>query len=130
VFAFCHGTLDHDRFFGGLRSVVGDKVPIIGGSAIGIITNDCLSYKGCPAGAAVFQSETLQHRVAAVGDLDKDERLAGIKLGKELSGEPEDKLLWFLSRICGCFLVLEDRQGSDIVQVPKDHSFENRMLFL
>ena len=36
----------------------------------------------------------------------------------------------FLSRICGCFLVPEDRQGSDIVQVPKGHSFENRMLFL
>jgi len=41
-----------------------------------------------------------------------------------------DYYLRFLSRICGCFLVLEDRQGSDIVQVPKDHSFENRMLFL
>ncbi|MFZ5995615.1 MAG: FIST signal transduction protein [Thermodesulfobacteriota bacterium] len=96
VFAFCHGTLNHDEFFRGLQSVVGDKVPIIGGSAIGIITNDCLSYEGCPAGAAVFQSETLQYRVAAAGDLDKDERLAGIKLGKELSGQPEGKLLFIL----------------------------------
>jgi len=96
VFAFCHGQLNHDEFFRGLQSVVGDKVPIIGGSAIGIITNDCLSYEGCPAGAAVFQSETLQYRVAAVGDLDKDERLAGIKLVKELSGEPEGKLLFIL----------------------------------
>ncbi|MBW2019947.1 MAG: hypothetical protein JRI58_08450 [Deltaproteobacteria bacterium] len=57
---------------------------------IGIITNDYLSYKGYPAGAAVIQSEALQYRVAAVGNFDKDEKLAGKKLAKQLSGKPED----------------------------------------
>ena len=93
VFAFCNGQLDHEEFFRGLRSVVGNEVPIVGGSAIGIITNDYLSYDGCPAGAAVLQSDILQHRVAAVGNFDKDEKPAGRKLAKKLSRELDDKLL-------------------------------------
>ena len=31
VFAFCGGQVDHDKFFKGLQTVIGDKVPIIGG---------------------------------------------------------------------------------------------------
>ena len=96
VFAFCNARLDHDAFFKGVQSVVGNNMPIIGGSAIGIITNDDLSYKGYPAGAAVIQSDTLQHRVAAVGDLDKGEKPAGRKLAEKLSNEIEDKLLLIL----------------------------------
>jgi len=93
VFAFCNGRLDYDEFFGGLQSVVGNEVPIIGGSAIGIITNDYLSYEGYPAGAAILQSDTIKHTVAAVDDLDKDEKLAGKKLAEKLSHEREGKLL-------------------------------------
>lgn len=93
IFSFCSGQLDHDEFFRGLQSVVGNKVPIIGGSAIGIITNDYLSYEGYPAAAAVVQLDTLRLRVGAVDNLDRDERLAGIKLAKKLAKEPEDSLL-------------------------------------
>ena len=47
VLAFCSGQLDHKEFFRGIGEIVGDT-PIIGGSAIGIITNDDLSYEdGC-----------------------------------------------------------------------------------
>ncbi len=56
VLAFCHGTMDHFGFFDGLRSAVGVNVPIIGGSAVGIITNDQLCYEGSPAGAAILSS--------------------------------------------------------------------------
>jgi len=93
IFSFCSGQLDHDEFFRGLQSVVGNKVPIIGGSAIGVITNDYLSYEGYPAAAAVVQLDTLRLRVGAVDNLDRDERLAGIKLAKKLAKEPEDSLL-------------------------------------
>ena len=93
VFAFCSGQLDHDEFFGGLQSVLGNEVPITGGSAIGIITNDAVSYEGYPSGAAVIQSDTLRHSVAAVGDLDKGEELAGRKLAKALSNKRDAKLL-------------------------------------
>jgi len=93
VFAFCSGQLDHDEFFGGLQSVLGNEVPIIGGSAIGIMSNDNLSYEGYPSGAAVIQSDTLRHSVAAVGDLDKGEELAGRELAKALSNKGDAKLL-------------------------------------
>ena len=87
IFAFCHGELDHDEFLGGLRSVVGDGVPIVGGSAIGVITNDWLSYEGFPAGAAIIESDQIRHRVAAVDSLDKDANLAGRKLAGALSAK-------------------------------------------
>lgn len=76
----------------------GKKVPIIGGSAIGIITNEDLSSEGHPAGALVVQSDTLRHRVAAAGNLNKDEKLAGKRLAEKLSNETEDKL-YFLFMI-------------------------------
>ena len=93
VIAFCSGKVDHEEYFRGLQTVVGDKVPIIGGSAIGIITNNHLSYEGYPAGAAVIESVTLQHRVASAGNLDKNERIAGQKLAENLSNSIDGELL-------------------------------------
>ncbi len=93
VSAFCCGYIDHDEFFRGLQSVVGYDVPIIGGSAIGIITNNDLSYGGYPAGAAVVQSDIIHYRIASAGNLNRGEIIAGKKLGDKLSNEPEDKLL-------------------------------------
>lgn len=93
IIAFCSGQVDHNEFFKGLQSAAGKKVPIIGGSAIGIITNEDLSYEGHPAGALVVQSDMLQHRVAVVGNLNEDEKLAGKILADKLSNETEDKLL-------------------------------------
>jgi hypothetical protein len=93
VIAFCHGSLDHEGFFSGLRAVVGSSVPIIGGSAIGIITNDDLSYEGYPAGAAIIESETLQVRVATAGDLNRDEGSAGKRLGEKFTDDIGEKLL-------------------------------------
>ncbi|MBT4484403.1 MAG: hypothetical protein HOC71_12090 [Candidatus Latescibacteria bacterium] len=101
VFAFCSGNIDHDEFFKGLQSVVGNDVPIIGGSAIGIITNNDISYEGYPAGAAIIQSDTLQYRVAAADNLNKGEKLAGKKLAEKfVSNKPEEgHLLMFYDSI-------------------------------
>ena len=96
VFAFCSGELDHDEFFRGLRSVVGEEVPIIGGSSVGIITNDHLSYEGYPAAALVLQFTTVTLRIASAGNLDKGEEVAGRALAEKLSGEPEGTLLFLL----------------------------------
>ena len=93
VMAFCNGKVDHEEFFRGLQTVVGDKVPIIGGSAIGVITNNHLSYEGYPAGAAVIESETFQYTVASAGDLDKNEKIAGQKLAENLSNSTDGELL-------------------------------------
>jgi hypothetical protein len=93
VIAFCAGPLDHTAFYRGLRSVVGLDVPIVGGSAIGIITNDQLSYKGFPAGAAILQDDDLTVRVAAAGGLAEDEYRTGQKVAGQLPPMRDEKLL-------------------------------------
>jgi hypothetical protein len=93
VLAFCQGQADHEEYFRGIQTIVGNKVPIIGGSAIGIITNDCISYEGYPAGAAIVESETLRHKEGAAGNLDKNEKLAGQRLAEKLSNSIDGKLL-------------------------------------
>jgi hypothetical protein len=93
VIAFCGGQVDHNAYFKGLQTLVGRKTPIIGGSAIGIITNDILSYEGWPAGAAIIESDSLQHIEASAGNLHKDEKLAGYKFADKLSNTMDDKLL-------------------------------------
>ncbi|WP_372683614.1 FIST N-terminal domain-containing protein [Desulfosarcina sp.] len=96
VLAFCHGTMDHSDFFEGLRSAVGGDVPIIGGSAIGIITNDHLCYEGCPAGAAILSSPTISCHWAYAGGLDRDEKAAGEALGRQIPTNREDLLFLLL----------------------------------
>ena len=93
VFAFCSGTVNHEKFFHGLQEIVGSDVPIIGGSALGIITNHEISYKGYPAGAAVIQLDKLRCRIAVADDLDKGEYRAGTNIAGQLSPEPDDRLL-------------------------------------
>ena len=100
VIAFCHGQVNADDFLKGLQSVVGQETPIIGGSAVGIITNDHLSYEGCPAGAMILQSRQLECQVGCADNLDKDERKAGRKLAENLSrGRDGDFLLIFYDSI-------------------------------
>ncbi len=93
VLAFCRGNCDHDKFLKGIQSVTGDNVPVIGGSAIGIITNDYLSYEGYPVAVAVIRFDNLEYRISTVYDLNKSEISAGEKLAKDLSSTPEDKML-------------------------------------
>lgn len=93
VIAFRRGYLDHDDFLKGIISITGYKTQIIGGSAIGIITNDDLSYKEFASGAAVFNSDTLTHRVFCADNLDEDEEKAGEALGDALSKEKDGKLV-------------------------------------
>ena len=93
VIAFCSGQVDHEEFFKGFQIVVGNQVPIIGGSAIGIITNENLSYEGYPSGAAIIESEAIRLSVASADDLDKNEKLAGQKLAKKLSDSIDGRLL-------------------------------------
>jgi hypothetical protein len=93
VLSFCGGQVDANEFFRGLQSIVGTEVPIIGGSAIGIITSDYLSYEGFPAAAAILQSDKLTYKVACSDNLDKDEMQAGKRLAEYYANEKEGKLL-------------------------------------
>jgi len=93
VVAFCSGSVDHDAFFKGMQSCLGAEVPVIGGSAVGVITNDVLCYEGYPAAAAAIQSDRFGCRIATAGGLDRDERQAGALLAETLGHQPDDRFL-------------------------------------
>lgn len=93
IIAFCSGRLDPDAYFNGLRSATANQVPIVGGSAIGIITNTVISYEGFPAGAVVIESNDLSCRIAAAGGVDLDEMTAGRQLAEKLSDAAGANLL-------------------------------------
>jgi hypothetical protein len=85
VIAFASGNIDHYKFYNGIRSIVGDDVPIIGGSAIGVITGREIAYEGYPSAAAVIESDTLKLELGVAGDLDKNEKTAGEALGAKFT---------------------------------------------
>jgi small ligand-binding sensory domain FIST len=96
VLAFCGGAVDGDDFFRGLRDVLGDSTPIIGGSAVGVITKSHLSYEGHPAAAAVIESDAIRWNIASAGALNQGERQAGETLGKRLPDDPDARALLLL----------------------------------
>lgn len=93
VFAFCSNRTDSKAFFQGLQSVVGEGVPIAGGSAIGIITNSELSYTGNPCGALAVQADMPFCRIAASSELHKGEASCGKRLAEQLKAGPDDRAL-------------------------------------
>jgi hypothetical protein len=93
VFAFCSNRTDPKDFFQGIQSVVGDGVPIIGGSAVGVITNSALSYTGHPCGALALQAETPFCRIAVSSEVHKGETDAGRRLAEQLNAGPADRAL-------------------------------------
>jgi len=92
VLAFCTGRHNYQACFEGIRSEVGD-IPIIGGPAIGVITNNNLGYEGYQVGVSVLPDD-LAFDTAAVGGLDKGEKIVGLELGRQLSGKrnPREKM--------------------------------------
>lgn len=93
VLAFCTNKADPKQFFSGIREVVGKSVPIVGGSAVGVISNDLISYQGSAEGIMVLQSDAVKFRISAAGGLDGGEKDAGKKVAGTLSPGQDDKLL-------------------------------------
>jgi small ligand-binding sensory domain FIST len=58
---------------------------VLGGSAIGVLTNDRLSYEGAPAAVAVLGGGLPLRGIAAAGGVDGGEREAGRQLGARLA---------------------------------------------
>jgi hypothetical protein len=97
--AFCCSDVNAEDLLKGIRTVLGVKTPVIGGSAIGIITNDSISYDNFPAGIIVIEDDDMQIQVAAAGGLDQDEKAVGQDLVRQLTVEKKDTLLLFYDSI-------------------------------
>ncbi len=88
--AFCGGNHDPINFLKSVREVVGDRV-LIGGTAVGVITNEKASYGGYEAGVAVVSSNSISFNAVSVGGLKENEEQAGEELGSMLAkASPED----------------------------------------
>ncbi len=93
VVAFCTDSVDHEAFYNGLRTVVGDHPPIIGGSAIGVISHAGLTYEGYSSGAMIVESDAVNFKVHSVGHLDRDEEAAGRSLAKQMGKKMAARLM-------------------------------------
>ncbi len=87
--AFCGGNHDPINFLKSVREVVGEST-LIGGTAVGVITNEKSSYGGYEAGVAVVSSDTMRFDAMSVGGLKEDEEAAGEELGRLLAGRSEE----------------------------------------
>lgn len=89
VFAFCSSQLNAQEFYNGVRKAVSAEVPIYGGSAIGIICNQALSYSGYPAAVAVLKLSRVQTHCAVTQEIFKDQHAAGVKLASQLKTQAD-----------------------------------------
>ncbi|GGW53453.1 FIST signal transduction protein [Alishewanella tabrizica] len=92
---FCSANTDYQRLLDGARAVCGANTLILGGSAVGIITQEIIDVQGYPAAAlaltAVHNDVTFQ---AACSDLlARDPFLAGQALGAALSAFTHPELI-------------------------------------
>ena len=98
--AMLFSTARHDQVV--LReavvSVIGDSVPVYGGGAAGIITNDYFGYAGDQVGIACIWLDGVCFEALIESEMNKGEEEAGIRLGKRLAGSgatPDSPLMVF-----------------------------------
>ncbi|MFH1866018.1 MAG: FIST N-terminal domain-containing protein [Candidatus Eisenbacteria bacterium] len=88
--AFCGGNHDPINFLKAVHEVVGETT-LIGGTAVGVITNEKSSYGGYEAGVAVVSSDSIRFDAMSVGGgLKEGEEVAGEELGRMLAGRSEE----------------------------------------
>lgn len=88
VLAFCNHALNPQDVYLGIRAVVGAEIPIIGGSAIGIIGNDCLITEGPAVVVASLSSHHIRCHHGHANGLFKDPLQTGRQLGEQLAQVP------------------------------------------
>ncbi len=88
-------TVRHDAtlFQKGIKEVIGENTPLIGGYGVGIITNNNLGYDGYQAGVLCVCSTTMkfdtiiEHNVS-VNEYDCGKKIAAQLNGKKIEGNP------------------------------------------
>ncbi len=96
AFAFCGAGVDGTELLRRIISVLGRDIAVLGGSAVGIITNNTISYSGYPAGIVV-EDTTMQVQVSVAEGLGGNGRVTGRNLASGLSPRERDTLLLFMT---------------------------------
>jgi hypothetical protein len=84
--AILFSTAKHDpeRLRDGVRSVIGPDTRMIGGAAVGVITNDQLGYEGLQVGVAVLSSDRFRIDLFRERGLAQGEEVTGKALGRKI----------------------------------------------
>lgn len=84
--ALMFATSKHDpvAFRDGVRSVVGPDARLIGGSAVGVITNDKMGYDGFEGAVAAIACGDMRADLFIEGGLPEREREVGVALAKQI----------------------------------------------
>jgi hypothetical protein len=85
LLAFCGGKHDPGHILTALRATFGAEVPIVGGSAAGVIWREGLGYSGLELGLAAFTGPDLTPRIVTTHDLERGEHAAGRRLGARIA---------------------------------------------
>ena len=96
VLAFCTNNLDVAGYVKGLRAAFGRNTLITGGTVVGVIANQGLSYREHAAAAMALQFEAMTFRAAIVQNIDRNEERAGFELAKQLGVSPDDKMMFMI----------------------------------
>jgi len=92
VLMFATSKHDPVAFREGVRSVVGPRPRLFGGSAVGIITNDRAGCDGFQAGVAAIATGGVQPDMFLEGGLPDHERAVGTALAGQIIGRGYDEL--------------------------------------
>jgi len=99
AFVFCSKEHDHDRFMEAVKSVLGNKTVIAGGSSMGVITNESVINEGICAAIMVISAPGIKFRTDITPGLIEGEeicgRKAGAKLKKMLKADNPNLLLFY-----------------------------------
>lgn len=82
---FATPTHDAQMLIKGMRSVVGESPAIIGGTTIGVVTNEFLSYAGVMAGAGFISADDPFYKINTEDSIMDRESEAGVNLGKKIA---------------------------------------------
>ena len=81
---FCGGKHDPHAVMEGFRNAY-PSVPLVGGSAAGVISREGAGYSGLEIGALAIFGAGAAPAVVSVDGLDRGERAAGVRLGQQIA---------------------------------------------
>jgi hypothetical protein len=98
---FCTAQHDPHKLHAAVRETLGPQCLIVGGSAVGVITHEALSYDGDEVGLALMQSDSARIDAFIETGLPQNEFAVGQKLGQDLkpSLASDSSLLLFYDSI-------------------------------